>query len=87
MERSEYMQRYDNLMEQIRQLKREYKESQPVKPMQVVLIDGERYYLERYEIVGYTIDPVLFKVSPRGNPAKAFRRQYVKNWMQMIPEK
>lgn len=87
MERSENMVRYDALMEQLQALKKEYKESQPVKPKQVVLINGQRYYLEKYEIVGYTIDPVLFKVSPRGNPAKCFARQYPDNWMQMVPEK
>ena len=87
MERSEYMARYDALMAQLQALKKEYKESQPVKPKQVVLINGQRYYLDKYEIVGYNIDPVLYLVSPRGNPAKRFARQYPDNWMQMIPEK
>ena len=58
--------------ERKQQLKREYIESQPIKPKQFVVVDGNKVWLDGYAVVGYHIHPRLFKLNRDGTKSAAY---------------
>ena len=86
MNREEFMRRYDNLQDELQSLRQEYKDSQPVKPKQVVVIGDQLLWLERYKIVGYNVYPILYPLTKSGLPDKHFV-EYIQDWHDMKPWK
>lgn len=86
MNREEYIKAMAGLEEQKKKIQEEYKSSMPIKPQQVVTIDGKEYYLKGYKIVAYTIEPILYSINP--NTGKQFwnGRIYICNWHNMKPK-
>lgn len=86
MNREEYIKAMAGLEEQKKKIQEEYKSSMPIKPQQVVTIDGKEYYLKGYKIVAYTIEPVLYSINP--NTGKQFwnGKTYVNDWRNMKPK-
>lgn len=85
MTKEEYIRRVDELEAQRQQLKEDYINSMPIKPNQVVIINGQEYWLNKYYIRGYSIIPSLFAM----HDSKILRYkgvQYVENWKTMQPK-
>lgn len=76
--------RYKALWDELEALRHRYKNSPPVKPQQIVEVNGQRLWLERYKLVGYSVRPVLYPLNGNGEPDKR-RVKYVDNWQDMTP--
>lgn len=87
MTREEYIKAMAELEEKKKKIQDEYKASMPIKPQQVVIIDGKEYWLKGYRIISYQLVPVLYGINPKnGNPYFQYGRLYVDNWRKMKPK-
>lgn len=85
MTREEYMQKIDALEKEKHQIQEEYKNSMPVKPKQVVVINKKEYWLEKYYIVGYHIKPTLYEIH-QGKIRREYGVAQIENWLTMRPK-
>lgn len=85
MTKEEYIKRVDELEVQRQQLKEDYINSMPIKPNQVVIINGKEYWLRKYYIRGYSIIPSLYEMS-KGKVLINKGVQFVENWKKMKPK-
>lgn len=85
MTREEYIKGIEELEQKKRELQKEYIESMPIKPQQMVIIDGEEYWLERYRIIGYRIQPTLY-MTIKGKKRLDYGVQVVDRWRTMKPK-
>ena len=84
MEKKEFIRKMEALEQKKKALEEQYKASMPVKPNQVVMIDGQTYWLERYRIVAYSIVPTFYEYK-NGKIKKQYGQAYPKNWQIMKP--
>lgn len=85
MDRAQYISEVKRLEEAKKALDEEYRNTMPIKPQQVVVIDGKEYWLERYRIIAYAIIPSLYRYED-GRIKRQLGMECPNNWRKMKPK-